>query len=527
MPKQALIYCRVSSVLQRDTGHGLEGQEHRCRAYCLTKGHEIEHVFHDSFTGGGDFMLRPAMRALIEYIDAHPTQDYVVVFDDLKRFARDVVNHLKLRRALDTRGVTVACPNFTFEDTPEGDFVETILAAGAELERKQNKRQVVQKMKARLEAGYWTFNSEVTGFERKNLGGRDWILTRKEPEASMIQEVFERYADGRLLEQKDVASFLQSAGYKKYVYLEQVKRILTRSLYAGYIEYEKWGVERREGKHEAIVSKEVFHKVQDKLAGKTFTFVRKDVNEDFPLRGFLSCATCEHKFTASWSKGTGAHYAYYRCNNKQCMFGTKSLSKSSVEANYGSLLQTLEPKKNIVNLAEAIALDTWKEKESDAGSSKNRNLSEIEKIRKEIKDLSQRAVRVKSETVASAYEIQIDELVQKERSLIIQVQRTNTNRPDFGTALNEVLGYVKNPYDIWDKGDINDKRLVTRLTFVGELPYHYESGFGTTTISPALRFFEVISTSGSQDVEMVEIESTSENVHSHESTVRSLSFDLN
>ncbi len=472
-------------------------------------------------------MLRPAMRALIEYIDAHPTHDYVVIFDDLKRFARDVVNHLKLRRALDSRGVTVECPNFTFEDTPEGDFVETILAAGAELERKQNKRQVVQKMKARLEAGYWTFNSEVAGFERKNMGGRDWILVRKEPEATMIQEAFERYADGRLLEQKDVALYLQKAGFKKYVYLEQVKRILTRSLYAGYMEYEPWGVERREGKHEAIVSKDVFHKVQDKLAGKTISFIRKDINEDFPLRGFLCCATCAHRFTASWSKGTGRKYGYYRCNNHECVFGTKSLGKDGVETKFGSLLQKVEPKKNIVNLAEAVALDTWKEKENDAGSSKNRNLSEIEKIRKEVKDLSQRAVRAKSEAVASAYEIQIDELVQRERSLLVQVQRASSNRPDFGTALNEVLGYVKNPYDIWDKGGIDDKRLVTRLTFVGELPYHYESGFGTTTISPALRFFEVISTSSSQDVEMVEIESTSELGRTDESTVRRTLIDLN
>ena len=64
-----------------------------------------------------------------------------------------------MRRALDSRGVTVMCPNFTFEDTPEGAYVETILAAGAQLEREQNRRQVVQKQMARIEMGFWPFRA--------------------------------------------------------------------------------------------------------------------------------------------------------------------------------------------------------------------------------------------------------------------------------------------------------------------------------------------------------------------------------
>ena len=99
----ALIYSRVSSIRQTKEGHGLDSQEHRCREYADNKKYEVEKVFPDSFSGGGDFMNRPAMREMLEYIDAHAHKQYVVIFDDLKRFARDTEFHLKLRSAYKSR----------------------------------------------------------------------------------------------------------------------------------------------------------------------------------------------------------------------------------------------------------------------------------------------------------------------------------------------------------------------------------------------------------------------------------------
>jgi site-specific DNA recombinase len=52
----------------------------------------------------------------------------------------------------------LGCLNHNFDDSEEGEFVEHIFAAQAQLERKQNRRQVIQKMKARLEQGYYCFS---------------------------------------------------------------------------------------------------------------------------------------------------------------------------------------------------------------------------------------------------------------------------------------------------------------------------------------------------------------------------------
>lgn len=102
-------------------------------------------------------MKRPAMRAFLKYIDEHPYQKFVVIFDDLKRFARDVQFHIELKAAFAYRQTILKCLNFEFGDTPEANYSEILMAASAELERKQNQRQVVQKQKARLE-GRTTFS---------------------------------------------------------------------------------------------------------------------------------------------------------------------------------------------------------------------------------------------------------------------------------------------------------------------------------------------------------------------------------
>jgi DNA invertase Pin-like site-specific DNA recombinase len=116
--QRAVIYCRVSSKKQASDGAGLESQEHRCREFAAERGYIVDAVFPDDVSGGGDFMNRPGMVALLAYLDAmkkeRPGESYVVIFDDLKRYARDTEFHLKLRRVMAARGARRECLNFNF-----------------------------------------------------------------------------------------------------------------------------------------------------------------------------------------------------------------------------------------------------------------------------------------------------------------------------------------------------------------------------------------------------------------------------
>src|SRR4051794_23025117 len=140
--RKALIYCRVSSERQVREGHGLEGQEQRCRAYAMSHGYEVAAVFRDEGVSGGE-VEREGMRELLDFLDVQGHKgSYVVLIDDIKRLARDVVGHFHLRKAILSRKATLESPSHKFGDSPEEIFGECIMAATAELERNQNKRQV-------------------------------------------------------------------------------------------------------------------------------------------------------------------------------------------------------------------------------------------------------------------------------------------------------------------------------------------------------------------------------------------------
>ena len=57
-------------------------------------------------------MKRPGMMALLSYLDAQSSEDDVVIFDDLKRGARDTRFHLDLRDTFRLRGANIECLNF-------------------------------------------------------------------------------------------------------------------------------------------------------------------------------------------------------------------------------------------------------------------------------------------------------------------------------------------------------------------------------------------------------------------------------
>lgn len=287
---RAVIYCRVSSTRQKTQGGGLDSQEHRCRQYAAAQGYNVEAVFPDDASGGGDFIKRPGMVALLSFLDAQPDKNYVVIFDDLKRFARDTEFHIKLRREFLTRGAKIECLNFKLDDTPEGKFVETIFAAQGELEREQNRRQVVQKIKARVEKGYYVFCPPVGyRYTKDRVHGK--LLTCDEPVASIVAEAPEGYAAGPFTSLSEVMRFFESkpdfpkSSSDGSVRITKAKEILERPTYAGYVEAPSWGVGLRKGHHEPLISFATHERILAQLKGTAQAPARKDINEDFPMRG--------------------------------------------------------------------------------------------------------------------------------------------------------------------------------------------------------------------------------------------------
>ena len=452
-------------------------------------------------------MNRPAMQEMLHYIDKHPHKNYTVIFDDLKRFARDTVFHLKLRAALQMRNVKPECLNYVFDDSPEGTFVETIFAAQGQLEREQNRRQVIQKQKARLEQGYWPFYPPP-GYQQVREVAHGKVLRIIEPEASLIREAFEGFASDRFMTQADVARFLQDSNYNKGrpVYVEGVRRLLRRVVYAGYVEREEWEVSRRPGQHKGLVSIEVFQKVQEKLDGKCKVRSRLSDRMDFALRGLLLCDYCNKTLTGSWSRGRNKMYRYYRCKTSTCVRFNKSVNGDFVDREFKTLLRSAVPRIELLELAKRVLIDLWGKRVKLLDQRRIEVERKIEESSRQVDLLTTRITRTMDESLIYVYERQILKARDDSIALQGQLKTIGLSAAHIETALEVVTSYLKDPVSTWENGDLKAKRLVFGLVFADKLVFHHKDGFETAQKPLITGLFEQISTKESQDVEVGRVE---------------------
>ncbi|MGJ8530093.1 recombinase family protein, partial [Maritalea sp.] len=501
----ALIYCRVSTTKQKTEGSGLESQEHRCRQYAEAKGYDVEMVFPDDASGGGDFLNRPGMRAMLAYLEAQEGKPYVIIFDDLKRFARDTKFHWMLREEFARRGALVECLNYKFEDSPEGVFVETVFAAQGQLERQQNRRQVIQKMTARVEKGYWVFHAPI-GYKFKTDRIHGKLLEPNEPIAGCLREALEGYAAGRFRSQAEVQRFLESKpDFPKdqpngKIRAWKITKILKNPIYAGYVQAKKWGVSLRKGHHEPLISFAAYEQIQRNLVEGARPAARADFNEDFPLRGFVECSECGNGMTGAWSKGCRKHYAYYRCVTRGCSQQSKSVPRAKFEAGFEDVLKSVQPSKQLIDLAIAMFKDAWNGRLSVMQTERLEWKRRANAAEKDILKLVDRILETESQTVQKAIEAKIEKL---EREKIVLVEKAAEPLPNVGRfeeCIELALQFLSRPWDIYKNGSFAVRQTVLRLVFSQPLTFTPDGVYGTikTTLP-----FKVLGGLSSKKCEMV------------------------
>ena len=520
--REGLVYARVSSKRQEMEGSGLQSQETRCMNDLQAIGVPYKKSFLDSYTGGGDFMERPAMQDLLAYIDANPHKRFLVVFDDLKRFARDVQFHLKLRQVFRGLDVELRCLNYRFDETDEGQFIETILAAGAELERKQNRRQVIQKMKARLEAGYWPFGSKK-GYtlEKDRLHGKIAIPNKEGLE--ILRPALEAFASGNIVRKMDLCDHLIEKGFwrKQKVgrYVSKLTEILKDPFYCGDIEYLSWEVNRRSGQHKGIIARETFDLIQKRIRREdSGVRVRLDISPDFPLRGLLSCSSCKKHLTAAWSKGRKAKYAYYFCQDRSCPLYRKSAKKVDVEKGFDDILQRSRLHPQVEKVISAVFDQVWKQEIGNLEHHQSTAEQKIKTLKENVRELTGLAAKTKNEQVRGAYEDQIEEIAGE----LKEIKESSLQGIDFTipyrTALNKAVGLLRNPRVTWKKSGVEEKHQLFYFIFDQKLEYSAVSGYRTAEIPRAARVFEEFVESNSDDVETGGIEPPCRNFSAEPST---------
>lgn len=164
-------------------------------------------------------------------------------------------------------------------------------------------------MQEKAEQGIWPTKAPLGYRNVAGTNGKRIILPDPDT-APLVAKVFEWYATGQLslkeLARKARAEGLVYPRSGNPVPVSTLQTILRNRLYCGSFE---WNGRRYEGQHQALVSAELWERVQDVLDGRNAGKPRR-VKHNFAFSGLISCGRCGCAVVGEIKK---QRYIYYHC----------------------------------------------------------------------------------------------------------------------------------------------------------------------------------------------------------------------
>lgn len=336
--KLIAIYCRVSTEEQSENDYSIDEQERLLEEWCKKMGYVIYKCYSDRGISGKNIKDRPALKELLS--DAKAGKFDMVISWKINRVSRKLEDVLKIVNLLEKNNITFKSYSEPFEtDTPAGRMQFQMMALIGEFERGTIAQNVKMGMIAKAKSGNWC-GGRVLGYDlvpnnspEEEKKGKN-KLKINEKEAEIVRFIFNEYSKGKGY--KAITNQINKLGYKTKkgndFSVGSIRDILTNPVYIGEIRYnvrQNWSEKRRrninpnpirvKGKHEAIIDRELWDKVQLILESKKGKPSRI-YDGEYPLTGILRCPKCGagmviSRTTNTLADGSKKRIAYYCCGN--------------------------------------------------------------------------------------------------------------------------------------------------------------------------------------------------------------------
>lgn len=259
---------------------------------------------------------RPVFNEIVEEIKANKYNGILTWAPD--RISRNAGDLGKIVDLMDA-GILQEIRTYgqSFRNNPNEKFLLMILGSQAKLENDNRGVNVRRGLRSRCEMGYRP-GTAPTGYLNQKLMDKKCQVIVDPERGSVIKKMFEKVAHEEWSGRK-VYHWLRfdlnfhTTGNKPLA-LGNVYRTLSNPFYYGVFEYPRNSGNWYQGKHEPLVSKEMFDKVHERLKRDGFT----RQNHEFAFTKLMVCGACGSCISAEekykpLKDGTTAHYVYYGC----------------------------------------------------------------------------------------------------------------------------------------------------------------------------------------------------------------------
>ncbi len=216
-----------------------------------------------------------------------------------------------------------------FTNSPNDKFLLMILCSQAKLENDNKSVNVKRGLRMRCEMGLWPAPAPTGYLNEKRIDRKGYVMVDPH-RAPVVKQMFEKVAyekwSGRKIYHwlKFDMNF-RSATSNKPLTLSNVYRLLQTPFFYGDFEYPVGSGNWYKGKHEPLITKELFDAVQEHTKRSEI----KHSSKEFAFTKLMICGMCGSGITADekfkkQKNGNVHRYVYYGCSrfhNKDCKCG--------------------------------------------------------------------------------------------------------------------------------------------------------------------------------------------------------------
>lgn len=340
---KGVLYVRVSSREQEEEGYSVDSQVEHGIEYARRQGIEIVKTWTIAESAKGED--REGFAEMIAYSRSHPDVK-AMIFEKADRMTRNYHDLVRIYDVIE-------------KHDKEAHFFKEGFHISQNSKSSEKLRLDIQVVLARNYIN--NLSEEVTkGMDQKvkkggfpavaptgylnNVATREIIVDPRQ--SLIIRKMYETYATGRY-SLWDMTKLTQKEGlahpfHKKPIGRSGIYRILTNPFYYGLIQ---WNGLIVMGKHEPLVSKALFDRVQLLLGGQK----PQPKTKKFAFAGFAVCGHCGSAITAEihhkkQKNGVKRTYTYYRCTgwkNQGKICDGSHISEGDLVAQLGQPLKGL------------------------------------------------------------------------------------------------------------------------------------------------------------------------------------------
>ena len=481
-----VVYTRVSTKEQADKNLSLDTQKRIIDEYALRHKLKIVEYFGGTYesakTDG-----RKEFKRMVNFIRNCKGQVSQILVYTLDRFSRTGGAAIKIASDLREKyGVAVfAVTQPTDTSNPSGVLHQNIQLLFSEFDNQQRRQRVIAGMTEKFKLGYWVIKPPQ-GYDiiTKN-GVRNIVLNE---EGRKMKKAFEWKAQG--MKNEDIIVRLNKMGVK--MYKQKIHKTFMNPFYCGLIAHGMLNGKVVEGKHEPMISKELFMKVNSIITDSPlYGIPHKKENSEIPLKVFVRCSDCGEPFTGYIMKERGIYY--YKCRTKgcRCNKNAKQLNNQFLE-----LLQNYSLKQNLVK-PFIYHMSHTLSNELKANEDTEKNLrSQLIEVSKKLDTIEEKYFVLNQMDEATFEKFHSKYKTEKEQILMDLAKIANpiSNNGNMSSLLAKAAEVALKMPELWAKGGADKKEALQKLVFPEGIVYDRHKGaFRTPAINPVFEFIPQLS----------------------------------